>query len=256
MLRQATEAAPGLRRGAQQLRHPPPRNRTHRRGPRRAEARRRAPPRLRQRPHQSRQRAERVQRAGRGGDGLPQGHRPRPLRPAGAPPPGADAISPSARSIARWPPAPRRSPSTRSARTRWRPARSPSRSAAMATPASRLYDFDRFVTRISLTPPPGSGDIDTFNETLATAVREAPSLVWEPPNRVTRNGAVTQDLLAEPSPPIRRPGARAACRHRRLPGDPDGRLGEPLPRPHPPAIPAHADRLDPDRRRPAPAAHP
>ena len=66
-----------------------------------------------------------------------------------------------------------------------------------------LYDFDRFVTRISLTPPPGSGDIDAFNETLATAVREAPSLVWEPPNRVTRNGAVTQDLLAAPSPPVR-----------------------------------------------------
>ncbi len=66
-----------------------------------------------------------------------------------------------------------------------------------------LYDFDRFVTRVSLTPPPGSGDIETFNEALATAVREAPSLVWEPPNRVTRNGAVTQDLLAAPNPPIR-----------------------------------------------------
>ena len=71
---------------------------------------------------------------------------------------------------------------------------------------SGLYDFDRFVTRVSLTPPPGSGDIDTFNEALATAVREAPSLVWEPPNRVTRNGAVTQDLLAAPSPPIRNLG--------------------------------------------------
>ncbi len=68
---------------------------------------------------------------------------------------------------------------------------------------SKLYDFDRFITRISLTPPPGSGDIETFNEALATAVREAPSLVWEPPNRVTRNGAVTQDMLAAPSPPIR-----------------------------------------------------
>ena len=68
---------------------------------------------------------------------------------------------------------------------------------------SGLYDFDRFVTRVALTPPPGSGDIDTFNEALASAVREAPSLVWEPPNRVTRNGAVTQDLLAAPSPPIR-----------------------------------------------------
>ena len=67
----------------------------------------------------------------------------------------------------------------------------------------QLYDFDRFVTRIALTPPPGGGDIEAFNEALADSVREAPSLVWEPPNRVTRNGAVTQDLLAAPSPPIR-----------------------------------------------------
>ena len=68
---------------------------------------------------------------------------------------------------------------------------------------NRLYDFERFVTRVSLAPPPGSGDIEAFNEALAAAVREAPSLVWEPPNRVTRNGAVTQDLLTAPSPPIR-----------------------------------------------------
>ena len=66
----------------------------------------------------------------------------------------------------------------------------------------RLYDFDRFVTRVALAPP-GGGDIEAFNEALAAAVREAPSLVWEPPNRVTRNGAVTQDMLAAPSPPIR-----------------------------------------------------
>ena len=69
--------------------------------------------------------------------------------------------------------------------------------------ARRLYDFERFVTRISLTPPPGCGDIEASNEALATAVRGASSLVWEPPNRVTRNGAVTEDLLAAPSPPIR-----------------------------------------------------
>ena len=69
--------------------------------------------------------------------------------------------------------------------------------------SGRLYDFDRFVTRVSLTPPPNAGDIETFNEALATAVRDAPSLVWEPPNRVTRNGAVTQDLLVAPSGPIR-----------------------------------------------------
>ena len=34
-------------------------------------------------------------------------------------------------------------------------------------------------------------------------MRAAPSLVWEPLNRVTRNGAVTQDLLDAPSRPIR-----------------------------------------------------
>ena len=68
---------------------------------------------------------------------------------------------------------------------------------------SELYDFDRFITRVSLTSPPSCGDIKTFNETLVKDVREAPTLVWEPPNRVTRNGAVTQDLLAAPSPPIR-----------------------------------------------------
>ena len=68
----------------------------------------------------------------------------------------------------------------------------------------RLYDFDRFVTRVSLAPPPGSGGIEALNEALAAAVRDAPSLVWEPLNRVTRNGAVTQDLLAAPSRPIRR----------------------------------------------------
>ncbi len=67
----------------------------------------------------------------------------------------------------------------------------------------RLYDFERFVTRVSLAPPPGYSDGAAFNEALARAVREAPSLVWEPPNRVTRNGAVTQDLLAAPSPPVR-----------------------------------------------------
>lgn len=67
----------------------------------------------------------------------------------------------------------------------------------------RLYEFDRFVARVALEAPPGSGDIETFNAALARAVREAPSLVWEPPNRVTRNGAVTQDLLAAPCRPIR-----------------------------------------------------
>ena len=67
----------------------------------------------------------------------------------------------------------------------------------------RLYDFERFVTRISLAPPPGSGDIEAFNKALAAAVREAPTLVWEPLNRVTRNGAVTEDMLAAPGRTIR-----------------------------------------------------
>ena len=120
---------------------------------------------------------------------------------------------------------------------------------------SGLYDFDRFVTRVSLTSPPGSGDIEALNEALATAVREAPSLVWEPPNRVTRNGAVTQDMLARAKPAHPQPGARAACRNRRLQGDADGRPGEPVSRTHSPALSPHADRLDPDGRWAAPAAY-
>ena len=67
----------------------------------------------------------------------------------------------------------------------------------------RLYDFERFVHRVSPGTPPGCDSLDAFNETVAEAVRAAPSLTWEPLNRVTRNGAVTQDLLLEPSRPIR-----------------------------------------------------
>ena len=88
----------------------------------------------------------------------------------------------------------------------------------------RLYDFARFVRRVALRPPPdldsrlhrpggpGGGRLpkpapakagDAFNEALAEAVRSAPSLTWEPLDRVTRGGAVTGDLLRAPGRPIR-----------------------------------------------------
>ena len=67
----------------------------------------------------------------------------------------------------------------------------------------RLYDFARFVRRVPLRPPPDYARLDAFNEALAEAVRAAPSLTWEPLDRVTRGGAVTGDLLRAPSRPIR-----------------------------------------------------
>ena len=79
----------------------------------------------------------------------------------------------------------------------------------------RLYDFARFVRRVPLRPPPdvdsrlsrpdgpGGGRLDAFNEALAEAVRGAPSLTWEPLDRVTRGGAVTGDLLRAPGRTIR-----------------------------------------------------
>ena len=94
LLRQATEAAPTYAEAHNSLGILLLETGQTDRGPRRAGARRRAPPRLCQRPYQSRQCAQRGGHGRRGGSGLPQGHRPRPLRPAGAPPAGTDPSRP------------------------------------------------------------------------------------------------------------------------------------------------------------------
>ncbi len=66
-----------------------------------------------------------------------------------------------------------------------------------------FYDFERFIHRAPLETPPGWKSLEDFNHTLADAVRSAPSLTWEPFKRVTRNGAVTEDLLLNPNRTIR-----------------------------------------------------
>ena len=69
--------------------------------------------------------------------------------------------------------------------------------------ARRLHDFARFVTPVEIEPPAEYGSAAAFNAALAKAVHDNPSLTWEPLNRVTRKGAVTQDMLVKPAKPIR-----------------------------------------------------
>ncbi len=69
--------------------------------------------------------------------------------------------------------------------------------------ARDLYDYDRLINRAEIEAPPRYGGLDQFNDGLGEAVRDHPSLVWEPYNRVTRGGAVTGDLLLRPTPVIK-----------------------------------------------------
>lgn len=62
-----------------------------------------------------------------------------------------------------------------------------------------LYGYDQRIHCADIAPPPQYERAGQFNEALATAVRDHPSLVWEPFNRVTRGGAVTGDLLLQPT---------------------------------------------------------
>jgi tetratricopeptide (TPR) repeat protein len=69
--------------------------------------------------------------------------------------------------------------------------------------ARELYDYERMIRPAHLKPPARFANLDEFNEVLAKAVREHPTLVWEPFNRVTRGGAVSGDLLLDPTPTIK-----------------------------------------------------
>jgi tetratricopeptide (TPR) repeat protein len=64
--------------------------------------------------------------------------------------------------------------------------------------ASEIFDPPRFVARRRLTVAELAGALEDFNARLETAVRAHPSLTWEPPDRVTHGGAVSQDLLQAP----------------------------------------------------------
>ena len=65
--------------------------------------------------------------------------------------------------------------------------------------ARQLYEYDRMIHRTEIKPPPRYDNLFQFNQALEEAIREHPSLVWEPFNRVTHGGAVTGDLLLQPT---------------------------------------------------------
>ena len=69
--------------------------------------------------------------------------------------------------------------------------------------ARMLYEFDRMIYGANIETPSRYDDLNHFNRVLGEAVREHPSLVWEPFNRVTRGGAVTADLLLQPTQTIK-----------------------------------------------------
>ncbi len=65
--------------------------------------------------------------------------------------------------------------------------------------AHDIYDYDRLIHCTDTEAPLRYDGLSQFNEMLGEAVRGHPSLVWEPFNRVTRGGAVTGDLLLQPT---------------------------------------------------------
>ena len=72
-----------------------------------------------------------------------------------------------------------------------------------AEEARELYDYEQMIRPAHLKPPARFADLEQFNDALTDAVRKHPTLVWEPFNRVTRGGAVSGDMLLNPTPTIK-----------------------------------------------------
>jgi len=72
-----------------------------------------------------------------------------------------------------------------------------------ADEARELYDYDRMINLVDLEVPSRYKGLNQFNDALAKVIREHPTLVWEPYNRVTTGGAVTGDMLLYPSQAIK-----------------------------------------------------
>ena len=65
--------------------------------------------------------------------------------------------------------------------------------------AERAFvDFDRMIWRTTLAPPQGYESLETFNRALADHVRSHPTLMVDPPDRTTRSGKQSGDLLDGP----------------------------------------------------------
>lgn len=66
-----------------------------------------------------------------------------------------------------------------------------------------LYDFDQMIYRASIKAPKSYKTIENLNQQLEQEVRNHSTLTWEPLERVTQGGAVTKDMMINPSKPIK-----------------------------------------------------
>lgn len=67
--------------------------------------------------------------------------------------------------------------------------------------ADRLLNLERLTWRGALSVPQGYASLEAFNEALADAIRQHPTLTWsaDPKRRAVREGAVTGDILSQPT---------------------------------------------------------
>ena len=63
----------------------------------------------------------------------------------------------------------------------------------------QLYNFDEMIRKIHFEIPNGFNTLEKFNAQLEQDIRNHPTLTWEPLERVTRGGAVTKDILLQPT---------------------------------------------------------
>ena len=68
--------------------------------------------------------------------------------------------------------------------------------------AGRWLGIDRHLQRRQLAPPPGFDSLDAFNRSLGQDIRNHSLLRWEPMGLAARNGALTEELLADRTPAI------------------------------------------------------
>ncbi len=63
----------------------------------------------------------------------------------------------------------------------------------------KLYNYDEMIQKVYLEVPSEFDSIESFNDKLEQEIRNHPTLTWEPLERVTHGGAVTKDILLQPS---------------------------------------------------------
>ena len=66
-----------------------------------------------------------------------------------------------------------------------------------------LYNFDELIHKTHVDIPKNFDSLESFNAQLEKDIRNHPTLTWEPLERVTRGGAVTKDILLNPTKSIK-----------------------------------------------------